>query len=143
KVELRRGDDWTLLSTEARHAAYAPEKLSMEKTESAFSPEDRIGALELQNIGIADNRALLHAYAGGVLRASELGDPIERLVGEDEWGSGTPAGPTPGGCGSQHEACSAPMKGDGGGSCRRGRLKPRGPPPRASCAPARSPAHSG
>ena len=84
KVELRRGDDWTLLSTEARHAAYAPEKLSMEKTESAFSPEDRIGALELQNIGIADNRALLTAYAGGVLRESELGDTLDKLVGDGD-----------------------------------------------------------
>jgi argininosuccinate synthase len=62
-VELRRGDDYTILSTHAAQAAYAPEKLSMEKTETAFSPEDRIGALELQNLSVGDNRALLLHYA--------------------------------------------------------------------------------
>jgi argininosuccinate synthase len=62
-VELRRGDDYTLLSTHAAQAAYAPEKLSMEKTAAAFSPEDRIGALELQNLSVGDNRALLLHYA--------------------------------------------------------------------------------
>lgn len=62
-IELRRGDDCTIVSTTATHAAYAPEKLSMEKTEGAFSPEDRIGALEMQNLSVADNRALLLHYA--------------------------------------------------------------------------------
>ncbi|MEW5739902.1 MAG: argininosuccinate synthase [Myxococcota bacterium] len=62
-LELRRGDDFTLLSTHAAQSAYAPEKLSMEKTEAAFSPEDRIGALELQNLSVGDNRALLLHYA--------------------------------------------------------------------------------
>jgi len=59
-VELRRGEDYTLISTQADYMAYAPEKLSMERVaEPAFSPEDRIGALELQNLNVADNRALL------------------------------------------------------------------------------------
>ncbi|MFO0612607.1 MAG: argininosuccinate synthase [Polyangiaceae bacterium] len=59
RVELRRGDDYTLLSTTAPHATYAPEKLSMERVEApAFSPEDRIGALELQNLSIGDARDL-------------------------------------------------------------------------------------
>ncbi len=62
-VELRRGDDYSILRTEATHAAYDPEKLSMEKTASAFSPEDRIGALEIQNLAVADNRTLLLHYA--------------------------------------------------------------------------------
>jgi argininosuccinate synthase len=62
-VELRRGDDYSILRTVADHAAYDPEKLSMEKTASAFSPEDRIGALEIQNLAVADNRALLLHYA--------------------------------------------------------------------------------
>lgn len=60
ELELRRGDDYTLLKTEAEYMAYAPEKLSMERVEEpAFTPEDRIGALELQNLSIGDNRALL------------------------------------------------------------------------------------
>jgi len=58
-LELRRGDDYTILKTEAEHAAYAPEKLSMERVEgAAFTPEDRIGALEMQNLSIDDARAL-------------------------------------------------------------------------------------
>ncbi len=62
-VELRRGEDYTVLSTHSPLASYAPEKLSMEKSESAFSPGDRIGALELQNLAVGDNRALLLNYA--------------------------------------------------------------------------------
>ncbi len=62
-LELRRGDDYSILRTEAAHASYDPDKLSMEKTASAFSPEDRIGALEIQNLAVADNRALLLHYA--------------------------------------------------------------------------------
>src|SRR5690606_28566292 len=38
--ELRRGDDYTLVKTEAEHMAYAPEKLSMERVEEPpFTPE--------------------------------------------------------------------------------------------------------
>lgn len=58
-LELRRGDDYTLLSTESEAAAYAPDKLSMERTASAFTPEDRIGSLEMQNLSVDDNRELL------------------------------------------------------------------------------------
>jgi len=59
-VELRRGDDYTIRDTAAVASAYAPEKLSMERVEApAFTPEDRIGALEMQNLAISDNRALL------------------------------------------------------------------------------------
>jgi argininosuccinate synthase len=58
-IELRRGEDYTILKTDAVCSAYAPDKLSMEKTASAFTPEDRIGALEVQGISILDNRALL------------------------------------------------------------------------------------
>ncbi len=40
--------------------SYAPEKLSMERVEEpAFSPEDRIGALEMQNLSVGDNRSFL------------------------------------------------------------------------------------
>jgi argininosuccinate synthase len=60
-LELRRGDDYTILATEAENAAYEPEKLSMERSATAFSPEDRIGALEVQSLGVLDNRALLAA----------------------------------------------------------------------------------
>jgi argininosuccinate synthase len=58
-IELRRGDDYTIAETRASAMAYDPDKLSMEKVASAFSPEDRIGALEMQNLSVGDNRALL------------------------------------------------------------------------------------
>jgi argininosuccinate synthase len=62
-LELRRGDDYTILDTKAERSAYDPHKLSMEKTESAFSPADRIGALEMQSLGVLDNRELLLHFA--------------------------------------------------------------------------------
>src|SRR5262249_16242326 len=62
-VELRRGDGCSILDTRAPAAAYQPDKLSMEKTRSAFTPEDRIGALEVQGISVQDARDLLLAHA--------------------------------------------------------------------------------
>jgi argininosuccinate synthase len=84
--ELRRGDDYTLLNTKATYMAYAPDKLSMERVEEpAFTPEDRIGALELQNLSIADNRAmLLHHMQQLQLRGGSGGNSdggIGRLLG--------------------------------------------------------------
>jgi argininosuccinate synthase len=78
-LELRRGDDLTILNTEAAQSAYAPEKLSMEKTVGAFSPEDRIGALELQNLNVSDNRALLLHYAQA-LSLPQGGDALKGLL---------------------------------------------------------------
>ncbi|HEY1954994.1 MAG TPA: argininosuccinate synthase [Polyangiaceae bacterium] len=60
-LELRRGDDYTILATDAEHAAYEPDKLSMERSATAFTPEDRIGALEVQTLSVLDNRMLLAA----------------------------------------------------------------------------------
>jgi argininosuccinate synthase len=69
KIELRRGDDYSILDTKAERSAYDPDKLSMEKTASAFTPEDRIGALEMQSLAVLDNRELLLHYARGALGA--------------------------------------------------------------------------
>jgi argininosuccinate synthase len=79
KLELRRGEDYTLVSTHPEYSAYAPEKLSMERSETAFTPEDRIGALEIQNISVADNRALLLQYAKGF---AQLKDSSTSVLGE-------------------------------------------------------------
>jgi argininosuccinate synthase len=79
-VELRRGDDWTLLETRAEYMSYAPEKLSMERVaEPPFTPEDRIGALELQNLSVGDNRALLlhHLDALRQIAAGSSAAPLE------------------------------------------------------------------
>ena len=67
-IELRRGDDYSFLDTKAVCATYDAHKLSMERTESMFTPEDRIGALEIQNLAVGDNRALLLHYAENVAR---------------------------------------------------------------------------
>jgi argininosuccinate synthase len=81
KLELRRGDDYTLLETQATRSAYEPDKLSMEKTASAFSPEDRIGALEMQSLGVLDNRELLLHFAK---QLGTGGDPLRGLLLEGE-----------------------------------------------------------
>jgi argininosuccinate synthase len=82
-VELRRGDDYSILDTRAEYMAYAPDKLSMERVaEPAFTPEDRIGALELQNLSVGDNRALLLHHLDSVARLG-AGDsvPLAQLLG--------------------------------------------------------------
>ncbi len=58
ELELRRGDDYSIVDTNAVAATYDMHKLSMERSESAFTPEDRIGALEMQSISVLDSRAL-------------------------------------------------------------------------------------
>ncbi len=77
-LELRRGDDYTILDTKAARSAYEPDKLSMERTASAFTPEDRVGALEMQSLGVLDNRELLLHFAKalgtGAGGAGALGD---------------------------------------------------------------------
>jgi argininosuccinate synthase len=59
ELELRRGDDYSILSTEAEAATYSPDKLSMERSDTLFTPEDRIGALEMQTLSVLDSRAVL------------------------------------------------------------------------------------
>jgi argininosuccinate synthase len=80
-LELRRGDDYTIVDTIAERSAYEPEKLSMEKTESAFTPEDRIGALEMQTLGVMDNRALL-LHVAKALGHGATAQVDELLLGE-------------------------------------------------------------
>ena len=64
-LRLRRGDDYSVLSTAGPSFSYHPDKLSMERTEdSAFGPLDRIGQLTMRNLDIADSRAKLEQYAG-------------------------------------------------------------------------------
>jgi argininosuccinate synthase len=79
-LELRRGDDYTILETRAVRSAYEPDKLSMEKTASAFSPEDRVGALEMQSIGVLDNREMLLHFAKALGKGGASVD--ELLLGE-------------------------------------------------------------
>jgi argininosuccinate synthase len=62
-LELRRGDDYTILDTTGPALAYHPERLSMESGESEFSPEDRIGQLAMRNLDILDTREKLKDYS--------------------------------------------------------------------------------
>lgn len=63
-IRLRRGDDYSIMRTQGKNLTYSPEKLSMERTESAaFGPADRIGQLTMRNLDIADTRAKLELYA--------------------------------------------------------------------------------
>ncbi len=62
-LELRRGNDYSLLNTESPNLSYHPERLTMERGASAFSPADRIGQLTMRNLDITDTRAKLGIYA--------------------------------------------------------------------------------
>ena len=61
-IELRRGDDYTVLDTTSPNATYQPERLSMENVESAFGPVDRIGQLTMRLLDLEDSRAKLELY---------------------------------------------------------------------------------
>lgn len=84
-LELRRGNDYSILNTESPNLTYAPERLSMEKVEDApFSPADRIGQLTMRNLDIADTRAKLDLYGKTGLISMGEGEQMIRLEGEKE-----------------------------------------------------------
>ena len=71
-LELRRGNDYSILNTESPNLTFHPERLSMEKTESTFSPRDRIGQLTMRNLDITDTREKLLTYSkAGLLTLSK------------------------------------------------------------------------
>jgi argininosuccinate synthase len=68
RLELRRGNDYSILDTSSPNLTYKPERLTMEKGESMFSPQDRIGQLTMRNLDIVDTRDKLFTYVkAGVL----------------------------------------------------------------------------
>jgi len=84
-LELRRGNDYSILNTASPNLTYKPERLTMEKGEAFFSPQDRIGQLTMRNLDIADTRSKLEIYAeAGLLSAS--GAALPRLKSEGEPG---------------------------------------------------------
>jgi argininosuccinate synthase len=78
-IELRRGDDYTVLDTESPNATYQPERLSMENVDSMFGPVDRIGQLTMRLLDLEDSRDKLSLY--GRLGLTPSG-PFELLAGE-------------------------------------------------------------
>lgn len=83
-LRLRRGDDYSIIDTRGEGFSYHPEKLSMERTESAaFGPTDRIGQLTMRNLDIADTRSKLEMYRSqgqigeGNFDLVELENPVQ------------------------------------------------------------------
>jgi argininosuccinate synthase len=101
-VELRRGNDYSILDTRSPNLTYKPERLTMERGEAFFTPADRIGQLTMRNLDIADTRDKLRIYSETGLLGSGGGVP---LLGDDSKRSSqkgprclpstSPARPTP------------------------------------------------
>ena len=68
-IELRRGNDYTIVSTKSPNLTYEPSRLTMEKGDSMFTAVDRIGQLTMRNLDITDTRARLGIYASAGLLA--------------------------------------------------------------------------
>ena len=84
-VELRRGNDYSILKTTSPNLTYKPERLTMEKGESAFSPLDRIGQLTMRNLDIEDTREKLMTYLKtGLLEASGTGTLPQLAAGDED-----------------------------------------------------------
>ena len=79
-IELRRGNDYSILNTVSANLTYAPERLSMEKVENApFSPADRIGQLTMRNLDITDTRHKLGIYTQAGLLSQDSGSALPGL----------------------------------------------------------------
>ncbi len=77
-VELRRGNDYSILNTDSPNLTYKPERLTMEKGASVFTPRDRIGQLTMRNLDITDTRDKLGIYTqAGLLAIGQDGDLLK------------------------------------------------------------------
>jgi argininosuccinate synthase len=87
-IELRRGNDYSILDTASPNLTYKPERLTMEKGESMFTPQDRIGQLTMRNLDITDTREKLFTYVkAGVLApwtGTALPHPADSTEPRDE-----------------------------------------------------------
>jgi argininosuccinate synthase len=81
-LELRRGNDYSILDTESPNLTYKPERLTMEKVDGGaggFTPQDRIGQLTMRELDITDTREKIATYVkAGVLQSSEM-SPLLRI----------------------------------------------------------------
>src|SRR4051812_14194017 len=85
-VELRRGNDYSIVDTSSPNLTYKPERLTMEKGEAFFTPQDRIGQLTMRNLDISDTREKLLTYAktGLIAPSANSGLPRLRSGSDDE-----------------------------------------------------------
>jgi argininosuccinate synthase len=79
-LQLRRGNDYSILDTQSPNLTYKPERLTMEKGDSVFSPQDRIGQLTMRNLDISDTRDKLLTYVKAGLIAPSLGSSMPMLT---------------------------------------------------------------
>ena len=75
-VELRRGNDYSILDTTSPNLTYKPERLTMEKGEAFFTPQDRIGQLTMRNLDISDTRDKLFTYVKTGVLAPSVGKEL-------------------------------------------------------------------
>ena len=78
-IELRRGNDYSILDTTSPNLTYKPERLTMEKGEAFFTPQDRIGQLTMRNLDITDTREKLDTYAKTGLLSPGTGSAMPQL----------------------------------------------------------------
>ncbi len=79
-LELRRGNDYSILDTVSPNLTYHPERLTMESGLGAFTPADRIGQLSMRDLDIADTRDKLGIYSRSGL-IGEQGEGALPLLG--------------------------------------------------------------
>jgi argininosuccinate synthase len=79
-LELRRGNDYSILDTSSPNLTYHPERLTMESGQGAFTPADRIGQLSMRDLDIADTRDKLGIYTRSGL-IGDTGDGALPLLG--------------------------------------------------------------
>ena len=79
-LQLRRGNDYSIMDTRSANLTYQPERLTMEKGASAFTPQDRIGQLTMRNLDISDTREKLFTYARAGLLAAGDGEAMPHLL---------------------------------------------------------------
>jgi argininosuccinate synthase len=83
-LELRRGNDYSILNTVSPNLTFKPERLTMEKGESTFSPRDRIGQLTMRNLDITDTREKLGIYSQAGLLTQGTESSLPKLKSSNE-----------------------------------------------------------
>jgi argininosuccinate synthase len=91
-LELRRGNDYSILNTTSPNLTYHPDRLTMEKGAGAFTAEDRIGQLTMRGMDIADTRDKLAIYTRTGLLGPNVDGGLPLLGGRDEDSPETPRG---------------------------------------------------
>jgi argininosuccinate synthase len=82
-LELRRGNDYSILDTRSPNLTYRPERLTMEKGDQVFfTPADRIGQLTMRNLDIMDTRDKLRVYGEAGLLGDSAKGAVPLLGGE-------------------------------------------------------------